>query len=66
MEEEFMMLREQRMKRFCNYFLTLFDQKHIKPFRQFVKAPEVIDIEQQVQFKVKEMFNKCDHRQSRS
>lgn len=30
--------RDSKMRRFCNYFLTLFNQKKLNPFTQFVNS----------------------------
>ena len=30
--------RESKMRRFCNYFVTLFNQKKLNPFTQFVNG----------------------------
>lgn len=35
-EEEMSMQRDSKMRRFCNYFVTLFNQRKITPFTQFV------------------------------
>jgi hypothetical protein len=35
-EEEFVFHRDSKMRRFCNYFVTLFNQSKISPFTQFV------------------------------
>ena len=34
--EELMIYRDSKMRRFCNYFVTLFNQKKINPFTQFI------------------------------
>jgi len=34
--EELLVYRDSKMRRFCNYFVTLFNQKKINPFTQFV------------------------------
>lgn len=31
-----MFIRDSKMRRFCNYFVTLYNQKKIMPFTQFV------------------------------
>jgi hypothetical protein len=35
-QEEFLPHRDSKMRRFCNYFVTLFNQKKINPFSQFI------------------------------
>ena len=34
--EELLQHRDSKMRRFCNYFVTLFNQKKINPFTQFI------------------------------
>ena len=43
-EESQLGMREGKMRRFCNYFLTLYDTKHLAPFAQFMKTEEVADV----------------------
>ena len=31
-----MLNRDSKMRRFCNYFVTLFNQKKLNPFTQFI------------------------------
>jgi hypothetical protein len=40
-EEELVHYRDSKMRRFCNYFVTLFNQKKIIPFTQFVKHDKI-------------------------
>ena len=35
--EELLIHRDSKMRRFCNYFVTLFNQKKINPFTQFIQ-----------------------------
>jgi hypothetical protein len=37
------------MRRFCNYFVTLHNQKKLCPFTQFVKLEVLNEIKQKVQ-----------------
>ena len=39
--EELMLHRDSKMRRFCNYFVTLFNQKKINPFTQFIPQPKL-------------------------
>lgn len=36
--EDLLPNRDSKMRRFCNYFLTLFNQKKLNPFTQFVHS----------------------------
>ena len=36
--EDSLFQRESKMRRFCNYFTTLFNQKRLNPFAQFVNG----------------------------
>ena len=40
------------MRRFCNYFVTLFNQKKINPLSQFVNMTKLKDVEQMVRDKM--------------
>lgn len=40
------------MRRFCNYFVTLFNQKKINPLSQFVNMTKLKDIKQMVRDKM--------------
>lgn len=40
------LLRDAKMRRFCNYFLTLYDVKNLEPFFQFMKQKEIEDIKE--------------------
>ena len=35
------MYRDSKMRRFCNYFVTLFNQKKINPFTQFIQQDKL-------------------------
>jgi predicted ABC-class ATPase len=50
--EESLFHRESKMRRFCNYFVTLFHQKKLNPFSQFVSAQVLKDIKQKVRDKM--------------
>jgi hypothetical protein len=40
-EEEYAMNRDSKMRRFCNYFVTLFNQKKLVPFSQFLTQEHI-------------------------
>ena len=40
--------RESKMRKFCNYFLTLFNVRKLKPFVQFAKPQEVKELKEKV------------------
>eukprot|EP00347_Sterkiella_histriomuscorum_P024512 403330852 len=44
--------RESKMRRFCNYFVTLFHQKKLNPFSQFVNGQTLKVIKQKVRDKM--------------
>ena len=39
--EELLSHRDSKMRRFCNYFVTLFNQKKINPFTQFIQQAKL-------------------------
>jgi len=39
--EDSLQIRESKMRRFCNYFLTLFNIRRLTPFVQFIKPDEI-------------------------
>lgn len=43
-EEELALQRDSKMRRFCNYFVTLFNQRKIDPFTQFIKTAHLAEI----------------------
>ena len=50
--EDSLFHRESKMRRFCNYFVTLFHQKKLNPFSQFVNGQILKDIKQKVRDKM--------------
>jgi hypothetical protein len=40
------------MRRFCNYFVTLFNQKKINPLSQFISQSKLKELKQQVRNKM--------------
>lgn len=50
--EELMPNRDSKMRRFCNYFLTLFNQSKLNPFTQFVNSKTLKEVKQNVRLKM--------------
>jgi hypothetical protein len=50
--EELLYQRDSKMRRFCNYFVTLFNQKKINPFTQFVGQAKLREVKQRVRNKM--------------
>jgi hypothetical protein len=50
--EELLQQRDSKMRRFCNYFVTLFNQKKINPLSQFVNMTKLKEIKQMVRNKM--------------
>lgn len=50
--EDSLFHRESKMRRFCNYFVTLFHQKKLNPFSQFVSGQTLKEIKQKVRDKM--------------
>ena len=46
--EEYIQARDSKMRRFCNYFVTLFNQEKIIPFGQFINATLLNSLKQKV------------------
>ena len=44
--------RDSKMRRFCNYFLTLYNQKKLNPFTQFVNTVTLKRVKQNVRLKM--------------
>ena len=47
-EEELVYHRDSKMRRFCNYFVTLFNQKKIVPFSEFISSAELDELKNKV------------------
>lgn len=43
-----MFVRDSKMRRFCNYFVTLYNQKKICPFTQFVSQQDLDELKSKV------------------
>ena len=50
--EELLPNRDSKMRRFCNYFLTLFNQNKLIPFTQFVNSKTLQKVKQDVRAKM--------------
>jgi hypothetical protein len=57
--EELLLNRDSKMRRFCNYFLTLFNQKKLNPFTQFINTATLKRVKFKVRQKMK-YFQKSD------
>lgn len=47
-EEELVFHRDSKMRRFCNYFVTLYNQRKICPFTQFVSQTDLDSLKDKV------------------
>lgn len=50
--EELLVHRDSKMRRFCNYFVTLFNQKKINPFTQFIQQAKLKSVKATVREKM--------------
>ena len=50
--EELLPNRDSKMRRFCNYFLTLFNQKKLNPFTQFIQTNTLKKVKAAVRVKM--------------
>ena len=50
--EDLMPNRDSKMRRFCNYFLTLFNQRKLNPFTQFVHSQTLKKVKLNVRLKM--------------
>jgi len=65
MLEELMPNRDSKMRRFCNYFLTLFNQKKLNPFTQFVHSGTLKKVKLNVRLKM-QYFTKGINKKNKS
>ena len=49
-------IRESKMRRFCNYFLTLFNVRKLNPFVQFIKPQQVKELKTKVMIEMDSYF----------
>jgi hypothetical protein len=50
------MIRESKMRRFCNYWMIIFNVRSLKPFSQFIKAEEYKALKLKITARVKELL----------
>ena len=55
--EDLLPNRDSKMRRFCNYFLTLFNQKKLNPFTQFINTSTLKKVKFKVRQKMKYFKN---------
>lgn len=60
-EQTQLKIREKKMGRYSNYFLSLFDLERIVPFNQMVKPKEVDAIREDIQKKVANFLEKIQN-----
>lgn len=51
-----LLIRESKMRRFCNYWMILFNVRNLKPFTQFIKADEIKEFKLIITAKVHELL----------
>ena len=54
--DENVQIRESKMRRFCNYFLTLFNVRKLNPFVQFIKPQQVKELKEKVMIEMDAYF----------
>ena len=50
------MIRESKMRRFCNFWMILFNVRNLKPFAQFIKPEEFKELKLRITAKVNELL----------
>ena len=50
------MIRESKMRRFCNYWMILFNVRSLKPFTQFIKVEEFKELKLVITAQVNELL----------
>ena len=53
---DYLVIRESKMRRFCNFWLILFNMQTIRPFSQFIKAEEYKQLKLRVTARVNELL----------
>ena len=53
---EHLMIRESKMRRFCNYRMILFNVRSLKPFTQFIKVEEFKELKLVITAQVNELL----------
>lgn len=54
------MIRESKMRRFCNYWMILFNVRSLKPFTQFIKLDEYRQLKLVVTARVNELLKEAE------
>ena len=54
-------IRESKMRRFCNYFLTLFNVRKLNPFVQFIKPLQVKELKEKVMIEMDAYFKTANN-----
>lgn len=55
-----LMIRESKMRRFCNFWLILFNVRSLKPFAQFIKQEEFKELKLRITVKVNELLRAAE------
>ena len=53
--QEYLMIRESKMRRFCNFWLILFNVRNLKPFSQLIKTEEMKELKMRVTLRLQEL-----------
>lgn len=53
-----LMIRESKMRRFCNFWLILFNVRNLKPFSQFIKVDDMKELKMRITLKVQQLHIK--------
>ena len=60
---EYLVIRESKMRRFCNFWLILFNLQTIRPFSQFIKAEEFKQLKLKITARVNELLKGTEQAQ---
>ena len=55
-----LMIRESKMRRFCNFWLILFNVRSLKPFAQFIKQDEFKELKLRITVKVNDLLKAAE------
>ena len=55
------MIRESKMRRFCNFWLILFNVRNLKPFSQFIKVDDMKELKMRITLKVQQLHKHSDN-----
>lgn len=53
---ENLMIRESKMRRFCNFWLILFNVRNLKPFNQFIKLIDLKELKMRLNLRVQDLL----------